>query len=172
MAANADRELLATIETPFAGYSDEEKPLLSYAALIGVFNLVFAAALFSARASGRELPARISASDILLFGTATHKLSRLMAKDKVTSVLRAPFTRYEGQGGPAEIEEEPRGKGMRRALGELLLCPYCLDQWVATGFVTGAMLAPRLTRLVASTFTVVALADFLQIVYKRGQQKL
>jgi hypothetical protein len=95
-----------------------------------------------------------------------------MAKDKVTSVLRAPFTRYEGKGGPAEIEEEPRGKGMRRALGELLLCPYCLDQWVATGFVAGGVFAPRVTRLVASTFTVVALADFLQIVYKRGQQKL
>jgi hypothetical protein len=172
MAPELSQDPTTAIETAFAGYSEEEKPLVPYAALVAAFNLALAGALLAAHASGRELPKRLSGGDILLFGTATHKLSRLLAKDKVTSVIRAPFTRYEGKGGPAEIEEEPRGRGLRRALGELLLCPYCLDQWVSTGFVSGAVFAPRATRLVASMFATVALADFLQIAYKAGQQKL
>ena len=49
--------------------------------------------------------------------------------------------------------------------GELLSCPFCLAQWIATGFVTGLVVAPRATRVVAATFSVVALADFLQMAY-------
>ena len=45
---------------------------------------------------------------------ATHKLSRIIAKDPVTSPLRAPFTTFEGTSGPAELAEEPSsGQGLR-----------------------------------------------------------
>jgi hypothetical protein len=109
---------------------------------------------------------------VALIGLGTHKLSRLLARDRVTSALRAPFTKYEGKGGPAQVEEKPRGTGLRRAVGELLVCPYCLDQWIAAAFVNGLVFAPRATRLVASTFAAVALADFLQMAYKAGEDKL
>ena len=35
-----------------------------------------------------------------------HKLARTVSRDAVTSPLRAPFTRYVGRGGPAEVHEE------------------------------------------------------------------
>src|SRR5690606_41186876 len=60
---------------------------------------------------------------------STHKLSRLLAKDPVTSPIRAPFTRYKGVSGPAELREEPRN-----TVGELLSCPFCIAQWTATGY--------------------------------------
>ena len=63
--------------------------------------------------------------DLLLVGIATHKLSRLLAKDKVTSFIRAPFTRYQEPSGQGEVEEEPYGHGLHLAVGELLVCPYC-----------------------------------------------
>jgi hypothetical protein len=28
-------------------------------------------------------------------------------------------------------------------MGELLTCPFCLGQWVATGLIFGLVLAPR-----------------------------
>src|SRR5205807_1092615 len=84
------------------------------------------------------------------------KLSRRLAKDPVTSPIRAPFTRATGVSGPAELAEEVQGGGLRRAVGELLTCPFCLDQWVATAFVCGLTVAPRATRLVAATFTSAA----------------
>src|ERR1700758_5196893 len=114
----------------FDSYAEPEErpPFRTYATLATVFNTAFAGALLSARRSGR-LPERIESRDVVLLGIASHKLSRLVAKDKITTFLRAPFTEYQGRGGPAEVEERARGEGVRRAVGELLTCPYCLGLW-------------------------------------------
>ena len=75
---------------------------------------------------GRRLPERIGASDLLLLGVATYKLSRLISKDSVTSVIRASFAEFQGPAGLNEVNEQPRGSGVQHALGELLTCPFCL----------------------------------------------
>jgi Protein of unknown function (DUF1360) len=123
-----------------------------------------------ARSLGRRLPERIETRDLALLGVATHKISRLVAKDPVTSPLRAPFTRFAGQSGEAELDEEVRGTGMRKAVGELVTCPFCVGQWAATGLALGFLLAPRATRWTASVFTGLAAADFLQLGYAAAQQ--
>jgi Protein of unknown function (DUF1360) len=158
---------------PLQGYAppSERPPLLSYVTLMSIFNGLFAGALVAARRSGRELPERIGAGDLLTIGVASHKLSRLISKDKVTSPLRAPFTELEGKGGPGELEERSRGKGVRKAVGELLICPYCLGLWVVAAFAVGLLFAPRLTRLVAAIFSALTISDFLQIAYKAAEEK-
>jgi hypothetical protein len=163
-------ELPASGAAVFRGYAPpgEERPLGSYALLSGVFTAALAGAIAAKR---DDLPERISAADLALLGVGTHKLSRLIAKDKVTSVVRAPFARYEGDAGPSEVSEAPRGRGMRYAIGELITCPYCIGQWVAAGGVVGLAVAPRVTRFVAGLFTVVAISDGLQIAYHAGQEK-
>src|SRR5690349_16162753 len=112
-----------------SGYAPEEKrpPFGPYVLFIGVFGSLVGGALAAARSQGRELPEKIDPMQLLLIGTAAHKISRVVSKDKVTSPLRAPFTELEGKGGPAELEERSRGSGLRKAIGELLTCPYCLD---------------------------------------------
>ena len=100
----------------------------------------------------------------------THKLSRLIAKDPVTCPLRAPFTRYSGTSGPAELAEEARGHGVRHAVGELITCPFCTGQWVATAYAAGMIFAPDATRLAGATMTAVAGSDWLQLAYARLQQ--
>jgi hypothetical protein len=150
----------------------EERPLRSYMILTGTYGAVFAGSLIALRARGDELPERISVGDVLLIGIATHKLSRLIAKDKVTSFLRAPFTRFQESSGHGEVEEEPCGHGVSLAVGELLVCPYCLAQWVATGFTVGLIGAPRLTRLLSAIFVAHAVADFLQVAYKAAEDTL
>ncbi|MFL5900094.1 MAG: DUF1360 domain-containing protein [Solirubrobacterales bacterium] len=149
----------------------EELPLLSYAALIGVFNLLFGGALALARRTGHPLPERVEAPDLLSIGVASHKLSRLISKDKVLRPLRAPFTELEGEGGPSELEESSRGTGARRAIGDLLACPYCLDLWVVAAFAVGLLFAPRLTRFLAALFAALTISDFLQIAYKAAEEK-
>ena len=149
----------------------ERPPLLSYAAVMAAFHALFALALALAKRRGRELPERIGAADLATIGVASHKLSRLIAKDKVTSPLRAPFTEFEGEGGPSEFEESSRGTGARKAIGELLVCPYCLDLWVVAAFAVGLLFAPRLTRFIAAIFSALALSDFLQIAYKAAEKK-
>jgi Protein of unknown function (DUF1360) len=155
------------------GYAppSERPPLLSYAVTMGVFNALFAGALLSAKRAGRQLPERIGTADLLTVGVASHKLSRLVAKDKVTSPLRAPFTEFEEEGGPSEFKEASRGEGARKAIGELLICPYCLGLWVVAGFSLGLLFAPRLTRFLAAIFSALTISDFLQIAYKAAEEK-
>lgn len=119
--------------------------------------------------SGRPLPERIAAGDLALMTVATHKLARLLAKAPVTSPLRAPFTRFAGTSGEAELAEQVRGVGARKALGELVTCPFCLGQWVATGLTFGFVLAPRATRLAASAFAALAGSDLLQLLYTKTE---
>jgi hypothetical protein len=155
------------------GYAapSERPPFLSYAILIAIFNGLFGAALVAAKHGGRQLPERVDAADLLLIGTASHKLSRLVSKDKVTSPLRAPFTELEGSGGPGELAERSRGEGARKAIGELLVCPYCLGLWVVAGFALGLLFAPRLTRFLAAVLSALTISDFLQIAYKAAEEK-
>jgi hypothetical protein len=152
-------------------YADVPMPLRDYAGLVALFNVALAGGLAAAERSGRPIPARLSAGDVLLLSIATHKLSRLITKDRVTSFARAPFTRYEEPAGHGELEEHARGSGMRRAIGQLLVCPYCIAQWVAGGFTVGIVAAPRVTRLLAGMFTMVAVADFLQLAYKAAEKR-
>jgi hypothetical protein len=158
---------------PYTGYAEPRKrpPFGIYAGLAAIFNAGYVGALVAARRSGHGLPAEVSAKDVVLIGTASHKLSRLISKDKITAFLRAPFTEYEGRGGPAEVEERARGTGVRRTIGELLICPYCLGLWASGGFHLGLVYAPRTTRLVASTFTALTISDFLQIAYKAAEDQ-
>jgi hypothetical protein len=149
----------------------EKPPLFSYATLMGIFSALFAGALAAVRWQGRELPERIGLADLLTVGVASHKLSRLITKDKVTSPIRAPFTELQEGGGPGEVEESARGRGARKAIGELLICPYCLSLWVVSAFAIGLLFAPRFTRLLAAIFSALTLSDFLQIAYKAAEEK-
>jgi hypothetical protein len=144
----------------------EPRPLAGDLGAMGVYLGVVAAAATAVRASGRQLPDRIPAGDAALLTVATFRLARRIAKDPVTSPIRAPFTRFEGASGHAEVAEEVREHGgVKHAVGELLTCPFCLAQWVGTGFVLGYVAAPRATRLAALTMTMVAGSDVLQFVY-------
>lgn len=146
-----------------------ERPTGSYAVLSGVFAAVFGGGLI---AGHERLPERFDAGDLALMAIGTHKLSRLLTKQRVTSTIRAPFTEDQGNAGFSEVDARPRGRGLQRAIGELLTCPYCLDQWIAGGFVAGMVVAPRATRTVAGMFTVVAGADVLQLGYRALQNRV
>ena len=158
---------------PLAGHSPErERPLGGYAVLMALFAA--AAGGFSAwfRRSGRELPDRMSVGDLALVTVATHKASRLVAKDRVASAVRAPFTRYQHDDGPGEVSEAARGHGLRRAVGELLVCPYCIGVWISAAFAAGLLVAPRFTRWFAAALVAVFGADVLQIAYRKAEDAL
>ena len=150
----------------FEGYGGEEQRLYSYATLMGLFNMIFAVFLLLVKGTGRALPERVDTKDLVLLGVATHKLSLIGAQDAVTSPLRAPFTELQEKESPKSLDEKPRGKGLRRSVGELLTCQFCLGMWVASLFTYGLVLAPRVTRLIATVFTVVTISDHLHQTYK------
>lgn len=157
----------------FGAYSpDEERPLRGYAVLTSVFAALAGAFSVWLRKTGRELPERVGASDLAILTVATHKASRLLTKDRVTATVRAPFTRFQANEGAGEVSEAARGTGLRRAVGELLVCPYCIAMWIAAGFAGALVVAPRGTRLVASVLTILFGSDVLQIAYRKAEDTL
>jgi hypothetical protein len=139
---------------------------------MAIFSLAATAFGICFRRSGRELPERLEPGDLLLIAVATHKASRLVTKDRVTSAVRAPFTRFQADGGPGEVEEQARGHGLRRAVGELVTCPYCVGVWLSTGFAAGYATAPRPTRWLASMLACASGADVLQVVHIKLERTL
>jgi Protein of unknown function (DUF1360) len=143
----------------------EDRPLGGYVATLATYGGLVGGLALLARATGRDIPDELSTSDVIRCALATHKLSRLLAKDPVTSPLRAPFTSYEGTSGPSELSEEVRGQGGQKTIGELITCPFCSGVWVATGFTAGLVYLPRTTRLAVATLSALAGADLLQFAH-------
>jgi hypothetical protein len=134
-------------------------PHSAYAAIAATFLGGLALAGGLARALDRE-PREHNGLDVLVLGAATFKIARTITRDEVTSFLRDPFVvgeSHEGEG------EEPVATGdIRQAIGELVTCSRCIGTWVAGGLTATQVLAPRFGRLVALTFAVGALNDWLQ----------
>lgn len=139
---------------------DQDFPLGGYLGAMAVYAGCVGLLGLTARLTRRHIDPP-GPWDVLVGAAATHRLSRLVARDPVTSPLRAPFTRLEGTAGPAELKEQVRGDGARRTLGELLTCPFCTGMWVATGLSAGYVFAPRATRLAASGLAALTGSDFL-----------
>lgn len=133
------------------------RPLPEYAALVAAFGTALGGFLVLGR---NRLPERVGFGDVARLGLASYKIGRLVAKDEVTTWMRAPVTRDEDA-------QEPEREGMARALGELVTCPYCIGLWVSAGLTGALALRPRETRLVTTVFEAQAVADFLNAAFVR-----
>ena len=90
---------------------------------------------------------------------ATFKASRTIARDEVTSFVRAPFVEGEAHEGG----EKPVQTGdFHQALGELVTCSRCIGTWVAAGLGTTQLLAPRFGRILIWTLGAAGANDFAQ----------
>jgi hypothetical protein len=148
----------------------EEQLLAEYAAFLG-FYVASVAVLTGIAGEGGHLPKRFGLLDLALLGIATHKLSRILAKDRITGILRAPFVSYIRSAGAGEVEEEPRGRGIQRGIGQLVSCPYCVAPWCATALGFGFVFAPRTTRFFAGILASVTISDFLHRAYLATKEK-
>lgn len=142
-----------------------ERPLEGYLAAVVGFGVYTSAWATAVRLLGRPVPERPAPWDVALTSVAAFRLSRLLTKASVTSPLRAPFTRYVGPQGPAELQEEARADDGKDAVGELLTCPFCLSVWVVSTLTAGQLIWPRATRTAMGALAALAGADALQLSY-------
>src|SRR5881392_2255345 len=144
----------------------DEQLLAEYASLLG-FYVASVAVLTGMAMEQDRLPKRFSLLDLALLGIATHKLSRVVAKDRITSILRAPFVSYIHSAGAGEVEEEPRGRGIQRGIGQLISCPFCLAPWCAIVLSFGFIFSPRVIRFFTVILASVTMSDFLHRIYAK-----
>ncbi|HZQ89364.1 MAG TPA: DUF1360 domain-containing protein [Gaiellaceae bacterium] len=136
-------------------------PYPAYAAITATFGAGLATASALARLLGRD-PRDDTALDLLVLGVATFKAARTIARDEVTSFLRAPFVEGEAHAGG----EEPKESGdLQQAIGELVTCSRCIGTWAAAGLAATQILAPRTGRLLTWTLAAAGANDFLQAAF-------
>ena len=137
--------------------SQESVTKLSLASL---FIAAFAAFVSRERPTGKHV--EVKPFEFLLLALATFRLGRMTAFDKVAEPLREPFTvTTEDSYGAAETVE-PRGRGWRRVVGELLACPVCTGTWIAAGLVYGLHLLPGPTRVFTTIMATIGATELLQ----------
>ncbi len=162
-------ERLEEIGDEYRADTDDDRPLAAYSGLLGTYLLTVVTLGVIGR---RRLPGRLAPADLALGSLATFKIARVLSKDPITSPLRAPFARFEGAAGPAEVHEDVRGRGWRHAVGELLTCPFCVGQWTATLLVIGMTVLPRATRTFMSILAMVTASDVLQFAYAQIEESV
>lgn len=153
-------------------YDEQPERLAGYAALLAIYGTGIGGFGLFLRRTGRRLPRRVDPADVALLGVATFKLSRLISRDAVTGVVRAPFTTRKRRLKGPEVQDAPRGTGLRRAVGELLTCPFCISQWLATILAGSYVVAPDATRMAAATLSAVTVADVLQYAHTALQDSV
>jgi Protein of unknown function (DUF1360) len=133
-------------------------PYESYATIAGLFL----GGIASVAAVARRAPAG-TALDFVALSAATFKASRTLSRERVASFVRQPFV--EGEATTGE-DEQPAGKGLQRAIGELVTCPRCVGAWSAAALASSQVVAPRFGRLLTWSLGAAAVNDFLQAGFK------
>jgi hypothetical protein len=145
-------------------FSSPSPPRRWYAALIGTYPTGVAGLALLVRR--RDSTPTVEARDVIVLAAATNKLARLGTQEKVTEPLRAPFTEPVEEPDGTRLEQ-PQRRGARRAVGELVTCPFCLSVWIATALTGALLLAPRPTRVTLSAFAAMTGSDLLQRCWAR-----
>jgi hypothetical protein len=156
-AAHSTKALQEKIEA-------DPRPLEGHAGLLASYAVLAGAVTLGLRRKEFRLRS-LSPMDLVLYGLATEHLSRTLTKDSVTAILRVPFTRFKEPAGEGEVNEEVVGHGARHSIGELITCPFCLAQWLATGLIAGSVAAPGLTTAVVSVSAAARVSDYLDLLY-------
>ena len=147
------------------GYGARDIPVFSYAALMGVYAATFATLAYVATRNGRKL-AKPTGLDLALLTVASCKLSRIVTMSFIGAPVRAPFTHRGKSLRGGEVQDQSRGEGLQKAVGNLLTCPFCFSVWSTTSFMFGYTLAPTVTMQAAYILSIAAADDLLHYGYR------
>lgn len=131
----------------------------TYMTLTALFLSLFSAFVLRKRPDKEGI--KLRPLDLVMLGLATFRLGRLAAYDKVTETFRAPFTETKPDSSGAGQSVVPKGRGVRRAIGELISCPICAGTWIGAGLVYGMGIVPGPTRIFLAINSAAGIAELL-----------
>jgi hypothetical protein len=129
-----------------------------YAALNAVFGALLAGVIVATR-ERTEKRDPLTTRDLAVTGAATFALAKVIARERIGTWVREPFV-DEDDG------QEPRGRGIRHAVGELVTCTRCVGAWSALGLIGLRLTNPAAGRVVNDVLAVSAMNDWLQAGFK------
>jgi uncharacterized protein DUF1360 len=135
----------------------EERPVepIDYGALNLAYGALLAAVVLATRdRAGRDPP--IGPDELIPMGAATFAISKMITREKIGTWVREPFVEEHGD------EERPRGRRLRRAVGELVTCTRCVGAWSGLAVVGLRLASPTAGRTVTAVLATTAVNDFMQ----------
>jgi hypothetical protein len=129
-----------------------------YALLNVAYGAALAALVATTRDRAREDP--IATRELVPMAAATFALAKVVARERIGTWVRDPFVEV------AHGERRPRGRGLRRAVGELLTCTRCVGTWSALTVVGLRIADPPAGRTVTNVLAASAANDWLQSGFK------
>ena len=136
-------------------HPEEPTEPVDYAALNAVWAALVAALVVASRDRGlKDDP--IAGRELVPISAATFALSKVIAREKIGTWVREPFVEQENG------HRRPRGRRIRRAVGELVTCSRCVGAWSALGIVGLRLTSPPAGRVVTNVLAASAANDWLQ----------
>lgn len=130
---------------------------IDYAKINAVYAALLGGLLVASR--GRTTRDPIRNAELVPLGAATFALSKAVARERIGTWVREPFVDEENG-------QKPRGRRLRRAVGELVSCTRCVGAWSALAIVGLRVVNPEAGRTVATVLTASAANDFAQAGFK------
>jgi hypothetical protein len=130
-----------------------------YATLNVVYGALLAGLIVATRKRAQSQEP-IPAIELVPISAATFALAKVIAREKIGSWVREPFVEEDS------TQSRPRGRGLRRAVGELVTCTRCVGAWSALGVVGLRVVEPRSGRIVTNVLAASAANDWLQAAFK------
>ncbi|WP_112179537.1 MULTISPECIES: DUF1360 domain-containing protein [Paraliobacillus] len=109
----------------------------------------------------------LSVFEFILLGLATFRLARLFVYDQITTKFRLLFQMEEENvlhDGTVEIIISGKGTGIRRFIGELLACHWCVSVWFSVILYGGLLFFPFLFTPIVIIFSVAAISGIVQTI--------
>jgi Protein of unknown function (DUF1360) len=131
---------------------------VDYAALNVAYGVLLVGLVAATRERARTNP--IETRELIPIAAATFALSKVIAREKIGTWVRDPFVEVE------DGRRQPRGRGLRRAVGELVTCTRCVGAWSALAVVGLRVADPPTGRTVANVLAASAANDWLQATFK------
>jgi len=103
--------------------------------------------------------------EFILIGLAVFRLTHLFLYDKITESLRLVFL-YEEKviNGEEDIEWHyvTKGFGVKKFIGELFICHWCMSVWLSGMVIAGYLIFPQVFIVIIYIFSIAALAVILE----------
>ena len=131
---------------------------LDYALLEGAFLTCFTAVVVLARKREGPNALAIASSELPVMAMAVFALADVLAKEKVSTWIRAPFVVESVDHRPGV----PQGAGVRYAIGEMLTCTRCVGTWSALGLLGLRTVSPAAGRAANVILALTGANDILQ----------
>ncbi|WP_280769239.1 DUF1360 domain-containing protein [Salipaludibacillus daqingensis] len=108
--------------------------------------------------------------EFILIGLSVFRLTHLFLYDKITESLRTRLLMEQNivdEDGNEDWNYIPKGEGIKKFIGELFVCHWCMSVWISAGMLGGYLLFPQIFIIIIYLFAIAAFAVIIEEIVLR-----